>query len=154
MTTNKWVAATLTALVVTTASVTAGCEWLAQHTPLPSMAPPTASATPTENAQERQMRLDKEAAVKAYTAVSAEDDRLAMAGGASKPTKVLTDNAAGFYLQIQMNGPQGVEVEEGFGTDRNPVRLSDCQRRLESDRARPHRVRGRVEGAAAGQVRP
>ena len=49
------------------------------------------------------MRLDKEAAEKAYATASKESNRLGMAGGASKPTKILTDNASGVYLEVQMD---------------------------------------------------
>jgi len=79
-----------------------GCDFIAQHTPLPTLEPTTAGA-PAETTQERTMRLDKEAAEKAYALVSKESNRLGMAGGASKPTKILTDNADGIYLEVQMN---------------------------------------------------
>jgi len=76
---------------------------LAEHTSLPTLEPTTAG-TPAETTRERTIRLDKEAAEKAYTAARAEGDRLAMAGGASKPTKLLSKNASGFYLEVQMDG--------------------------------------------------
>jgi len=82
-----------------------GCDLIAQHAPLPTLEPTTAS-TPAETKQERAMRVDKEAAEKAYKAARAEGNRLAMAGGASKPTKALTDNATDSYLEIQMTGLQ------------------------------------------------
>ena len=81
----------------------AGCELLAQNTPLPTPDPTTAS-TPTESEKERTIRLDKEAAEQAYTAVITETIRLGKAGGVSKPTNVLTDNARGAYLKVQMDG--------------------------------------------------
>ena len=60
-------------------------------TPVPPVSSPTPSPspTPTENAQERQQRLDFEAAEKAYLTAFAESERLAVAGGANKPTKIL-----------------------------------------------------------------
>ena len=79
-----------------------GCDLIAQHAPLPTLEPTTAS-TPAETKQERTIRLDKEAAEKAYTLVSAEGDRIARAGGTLKPTAVLGANAGGFYLKVQMN---------------------------------------------------
>ena len=114
-------AATITAALVVTAASLTGCQWIAEHTPLPTPAPYTPTAAPTENAQERLMRLDKEAAVKAYQAAAAEDDRLAAAGGASKPTKVLTDNTAGFYLKVLMDGLKSVNSAE-IRPDGRPVR--------------------------------
>ena len=84
-------------------------------TPLPSPTP-----TPTENAQERQQRLDFEAAEKAYLTASDETERLAAAGGASKPTSLLTENAVGAYLDVQMEGLRTLK-EEGWRTDRPGV---------------------------------
>lgn len=101
MSTRTRAAAAVAAAALALAGLT-GCELLAQQAPLPTPAPTTAS-TPTETEQERTIRLDKEAARNAYTMASKEVDRLALAGGASKPTKVLTDNAGSFYLQVQMN---------------------------------------------------
>lgn len=99
----------------------AGCDLLTQHTPppLPAPVPPATTSTPHETEQERTMRLDKEAAVKAYTAVNTESTRLALAGGASKPTNVLTDNAGGFYLKVQMND-LGFLKSKGYRADSAP----------------------------------
>ena len=41
------------------------------------------------------MRADQEAAMKAYTTATKEADRLAMAGGATKPTKTLLATTGG-----------------------------------------------------------
>jgi hypothetical protein len=61
------------------------------------------SATPPETEQQRKERLDFEAAEKAYRAFAAEYDRLyEIKDGSSKPTKKLTDNAAGPYLKVMM----------------------------------------------------
>ena len=87
----------------------AGCALVAACTPdqPPTVTPtPTAtpsatpSATPTETNIERQMRLDFEAAEKAYRTAIAESDRLAQSGGARKPTAVLKGSATGDYLRV------------------------------------------------------
>ena len=76
---------------------------VAQRKPaVPSLAPTASSAIPHETDQERTMRLDKEAAEKAYLAAAHEGDRLAIAGGANAATKVLEANAAGAYLDSQV----------------------------------------------------
>jgi hypothetical protein len=67
-------------------------------TPLPT----PVSTTPTESQIERQMRLDYEAAEKAYRANMAEQDRLYMAGGTVKATPVLKATATGSYLRISL----------------------------------------------------
>jgi hypothetical protein len=79
-----------------------GCELLAGQVPLPTP-DPTTTSPPAETDQERTIRLDREAAVKAYMMASQESNRLGMAGGATKPTRALTDNAGGVYLEVQMN---------------------------------------------------
>ena len=101
MSTRTRAAVVAGAATLSLAGLTA-CDLIAQHTPLPTSEPTTAN-TPTETKQERTIRLDKEAAEKAYTLVSKESNRLGMAGGASKPTRILTDNADGTYLEVQMN---------------------------------------------------
>lgn len=109
------------ATLVLTVGVLSGCEFLVQHIPAPTPGPvPTATSTSTESQQERTMRLDKEAAEKAYNVAAAEADRLAMAGGASKPTKVLTDNTSGFYLKVQMDGLKMLK-SHGWRADRAAV---------------------------------
>ena len=87
--------------------------------PVPSASSPAASPTPTENAQERQQRVDFEAAEKAYLAASREGSRLAMSGGASKPTKVLLEHTADRYLEAQMSGLRSLK-ERGLRTDSPP----------------------------------
>jgi len=86
-------------------------------TPVPSVSTPSSSPTPTENAQERQQRLDFEAAEKAYLTAFAESGRLAVAGGATKPTKVLLATTGGFYLKVQMNDLKVIK-ENGWRADR------------------------------------
>lgn len=66
-------------------------------TPAPSPLP-SVSATPTETDQQRQERLDYEAAEKAYRTFRAEYNRVLRAGGAKKPTAVMKETAANGYL--------------------------------------------------------
>jgi hypothetical protein len=65
-------------------------------------ASPTGSATPTETDIERQMRLDWEAAEKAYRSAISEGDRLAREGGASKATPTLRAVSTGEFLELQL----------------------------------------------------
>lgn len=125
MTTRARTAAAATAAAAVTLSLAslAGCQYLAQYAPQPTPNPTTASSSsssPAETSRERTIRLDKVAAVKAYKAVDAEHLRLALAGGASKPTKVLTDNAGGVYLQVQMKGLR-LFKSKGYRVDSAPT---------------------------------
>lgn len=115
MTTRTRTVAGAAAAVLSLAGLTA-CQFWAQVAPLPTPEPTTASS-PAETELERLMRLDKEAAEKAYKAATAEGDRLARAGGASKPTKILTANAGGFYLEAQMNQFRFLK-SKGYRVDR------------------------------------
>jgi hypothetical protein len=63
----------------------------------PSLTPP--ATTPTESQVERQMRLDYEAAEKAYTSALAERERQA-ALGIAKSSPALKANATGAYLDL------------------------------------------------------
>ena len=120
--TLKTRAAAGTAALTLTVGALSGCQWLAEQT-TPSFDPkPTPSASATETAQERQMRLDQEAAVKAYTTSTKEFDRLLMAGGASKPTKTLKATTGGFQLEALMNALKTVD-DNGWHTDRPAVRI-------------------------------
>lgn len=85
--------------------------------PTPSVSSPAPSPTPTENAQERLQRLDFEAAEKAYLTAFAESGRLAVAGGVSKPTKIMLENLAGEYLEVQLNDLK-VLKQNGWHADR------------------------------------
>ncbi len=120
MTKGTRVAALVAGLVFAAAS-TSGCQWLAQQTS-PSFPPATATPNPTppETAQERVMRLDQEAAMKAYLTSGKETDRLAMAGGATKPTKILLATTGGEYLKTQMYGLEFFK-EKGWRADRPTV---------------------------------
>ena len=66
MTRSKTAAAAAAVLALVTVASVAGCQWLNENLPVPSLAPTASSATPHETEQERIMRLDKEAAEKAY----------------------------------------------------------------------------------------
>jgi hypothetical protein len=71
-------------------------------TPSPTVAAsPTPSATPTETDIERQMRLDWEAAEKAYRASTSESNRLHQLGGAKLTSPALKAVATGRYLQLE-----------------------------------------------------
>ena len=110
-------------LVVLAASLAGGCTPESGPTQSTSPSPlvsASASPTPTENAQERQQRLDREAAENAYLTADKELARLAMAGGASKPTKVLLATTAGDYLEVQMSDLKYFK-KHGWRADR-PVR--------------------------------
>lgn len=88
--------------------------------PTPSVSSPAPSPTPTENAQERLQRLDFEAAEKAYLTAARETDRLAIRGGASKPTQAFIENTTGIYLDFQMEGLRTLQ-DESWRTDRASV---------------------------------
>ena len=117
--TNRRTARTLAALVVAGAlAATSGCDWLANQIPdVPSQSSAQPTAPASESAQDRAMRLDKEAAKNAYLDGNAEYDRLAMAGGADKATKKLTDNFSGAYLKDAVETIQMLK-ENGWHTDR------------------------------------
>lgn len=120
MTTRTRVAAIAATLAIAVTSLS-GCQWLTAQT-TPSVPPATATPNPTppETSMEREMRLDKEAAVKAYLTAAKEADRLVMAGGATKPTKVLLATTGGEYLKTTMYGLR-LFKEKGWRTDRPPT---------------------------------
>ena len=82
--------------VVTCCALAAACTAEPASTSTP--APTPAATTPTESQIERQMRLDYEAAEKAYRDNIAEQDRLAKAGGVRQATPALKSTADGDYL--------------------------------------------------------
>jgi hypothetical protein len=73
----------------------------------PPPTPPTtvASATPTENAQEREERLAYQAAEASYREFRAEVERVYSRGGAAKPTAVMKATAGGQYLASYQEVP-------------------------------------------------
>ena len=68
---------------------------------------PTPSATPSETDIERQMRLDFEAAEKAYRTSIAEVNRLAQQGQ-TKASPSLRQVSSGQYLQVQLASLRGI----------------------------------------------
>ena len=80
----------------------------APEQPASTPSPTPASTTPTESQIERQMRLDYEAAEKAYRASTAEQDRLYQAGGATKASGTLRATATGSYLRITLKSLRDV----------------------------------------------
>ena len=75
-------------------------------TPTPALTPtasPTPSATPTETDIERQMRLDWEAAEKAYREATLEADRLARQGVVRNASPKLKEVATGDYLNLAVD---------------------------------------------------
>jgi hypothetical protein len=84
--------------VVTCCALAVACT-PEQPASTPSQAP--ASTTATESQIERQMRLDYEAAEKAYNAALAEQERQAVLGIA-KLTPALNANAIGDYLDLAL----------------------------------------------------
>jgi hypothetical protein len=87
---------------VSVGAVVTCCALAVACTPEPARAPsPTpVSATPSESKIERQMRLDYEAAERAYRANIVEQDRLANAGGVRRATATLKSTAEGEYLSF------------------------------------------------------
>jgi hypothetical protein len=120
------------------------CALAAACTPKPvptsTPSPSPAATTPAESQIERQMRLDYNAAERAYRANIAEQDRLARAGGVRQPTAALKSTAEGEYLSaaltslayIKKNGWHGAGnttilgvVHVGWQAKR--VRLVSCE---------------------------
>jgi hypothetical protein len=79
----------------------------------PSLTPP--ATTPTESQIERQMRLDYEAAERAYRANIEEQDRLAQAGGVKKATPALKSTAEGEYLSAAVTSLQFIKNKDWHG---------------------------------------
>ena len=78
-------------------------------TPTPAATPsPTPSATPTETDIERRMRLDFEAAERAYRTSRSEQDRLARLGSAAA-TPTLRRTSTGEYLEFALSSLQRIK---------------------------------------------
>jgi hypothetical protein len=84
----------------------AACTQEPARTSSPSPTP--LATTPSESQIERQMRLDYEAAERAYRTNMAEQDRLYKAGGAVEATPVLKATATGSYLRISLKSLRDV----------------------------------------------
>ena len=105
----------------------AGCALIAACTPnqppgvtptptptVPATTSPSPTATRTETDIERRMRLDFEAAERAYRASVAEQDRLSRLG-VSRATAELKRTSAGSYLEFALMGLREIE-ESGWRT--------------------------------------
>jgi hypothetical protein len=84
--------------------------------PISTPVPTTAATTPTESQIERQMRLDYEAAEKAYRDNIAEQDRLARAGGVHRATSALMSTAEGDYLSAALASLAYIERKGWHGS--------------------------------------
>ena len=84
---------------------------------------PTATPSPTrtETAEEQKQREAFEAAEKAYRTNFAEVGRLAMKGGAEKPTAVLRATSKGAYLDIQMQSLRYLASEHARATQNGRI---------------------------------
>jgi hypothetical protein len=92
--------------VVASCALAAACTSEPVSTSTPSLTP--AATTPTESQIERQMRLDYEAAEKAYRDNMAEQDRLYKEGGTVTATPRLKATATGSYLHISLQSLRDV----------------------------------------------
>jgi hypothetical protein len=97
--------------VVACCALAAACTQEPAQTSSPSPTP--TAERPTESQIERQMRLDYEAAERAYRSSTAEQDRLYQAGGATKATPALRGTATGAYLEITLKSLRAVQ-ESGW----------------------------------------
>lgn len=75
-----------------------GCTPEPAPTPTPIPSAPSVSKSPTESPQERQQRVDYEAAEKAYRTFRAEYNRVLQDGGAENPTRIMKATAGNKYL--------------------------------------------------------
>jgi hypothetical protein len=90
---------------VSVGAVLACCAFAVACAPEQPASTPSLTSTstmPTETQIERQMRLDYEAAEKAYRTSTVEQDRLYQAGGATKASGALRATATGSYLRITL----------------------------------------------------
>jgi hypothetical protein len=127
---------------VSVGAAVACCALAAACTPEPAStstsSPTPAATTPTESQIERQMRLDYEAAEKAYRAAVAEHDRQARLGIASSAE--LKDMVTGVYLDFAMrslrrsrdagwraDGKTEIVGVVGVGWQAQSIRLVACE---------------------------
>jgi len=99
----------------------------ASPSPTPAASTPSVQTSPPETEQERKERLDFEAAEKAYRTFRAEYDRISdTPGGSPKPTKLMTDNAAGPYLKVMS---EFLRQKKALGQyEDRPVRIASLSR--------------------------
>jgi hypothetical protein len=100
--------------VVTCCALAAGCT--AEPASTSTAAPTPAATTVTESQIERQMRLDYEAAEKAYRDNIAVQDRLARVGGVQRSTRALKLTAEGDYLSAALASLAFIERKGWHGT--------------------------------------
>jgi hypothetical protein len=110
---------------VSVGAAVACCALAAACTPEPapiSTALPTSAATTsTESQIERQMRLDYEAAEKAYRNNIAEQDSLVQKGGAYRATAALKSTAEGDYLSAALASLAYIKKRRWHGTGQTTV---------------------------------
>ena len=108
---------------VSVGAVVACCALAVACTPEPASAPsPTqVSTTPTESQIERQMRLDYEAAEKAYRANRAEQARLYQAGGTTKASSEMRATATASYLRITLEALRRIKKSRWHATGETEV---------------------------------
>jgi hypothetical protein len=110
---------------VTVGAAVACCALAAACTPSPvpnsTPSPRPAATTPAESQIERQMRLDYDAAEKAYRANIAEQDRLARAGGVRQPTAALKSSAEGEYLSAAVTSLAYIKKNGWHGTGNTTI---------------------------------
>jgi hypothetical protein len=103
--------------LLTAGAAVACCAIAAACTPEPAPSttplPTQAASTPSESQIERQIRLDYEAAEKAYRASTSEQDRLYRAGGTRKASSTLKATATDSYLRITLKSLREVR-ESGW----------------------------------------
>ena len=123
--------------------------------PAPSSAPSSspAATTPTESQIERQIRLDYEAAEKAYRANMAEQDRLYQAGGSEKTTPELKATATGSYLRITLDSLREVRKLGLACNRRDQDRRRGARPRLDGRPSRPDQLRGQRDCKVRRRVR-
>jgi hypothetical protein len=92
-----------------------------QPTPISTTSPTPTATAPTESQIERQMRLDYEAAEKAYRANIAEQDRLFQKGGAYRPTAALKSTAEGDYLSAAVASLAYIKRKRWHGSGQTTV---------------------------------
>lgn len=80
--------------------------------PPPAPPPTVVSATPSENAQEREQRLAYAAAEKSYREFRAEFNRLLATGGAKEASRLMKETAGNSYLKDNL---EVIQAYRGLG---------------------------------------
>ena len=100
-------------------ALTAACT--SEPAPGATSSPTSQAVTPSESQIERQMRLDYEAAEKAYRDNIEEQDRLAQAGGANAATPSLKSTAEGEYLSATVASLKFIKKKGWHGAGNTTV---------------------------------